>query len=575
MSGSEAPPSAGPQLMDLESAAAAEPQNAAAWMALAEAAYRAARLQQAEAAAQRAVALDPDSARQWLLLGQVLRAGGRLPAAESAFRKATVLDPGLARAWLQLSTLRPAAEAAEHLARARALAPEDPVVWLASADLARARGDLDAAADAYGRAARLSRNPAEALADLGGVCQLMGDYAGAESAYQEAMTANPEHPRVRLGMAQLEELKGRYREGLDLIADALEREPVPPSAAITGARLLRRLKEPGKSLELLGRVPPLPPGHPEAARLAYVKGDLMDELGRRREAFQSYALANRSKGSSFQPAEFRRAVDTLIEFFTAERMAMLPRLQAGEERPVFIVGMPRSGTTLLEQILGAHPSVRALGERPGIFRAVRSFSAQGLAWPGCLAGCTVERLAEIARTYLSDERIQAGDLRITDKMPGNVLHLGLVALLFPDARIIEARRDPMDTGWSCFTQDFQAESLDYTRDLAHIGFYRQGMDYLMKHWRNVLPLAFTRIEHEALVADPEAETRRLLEFLGLPWAPDCLRFHEQAPASITASFFQVREPLNARGIGRHRPYAEYLKPLEQALTEPWRPEKPR
>lgn len=575
MNGSGSPPTDRPQLASLESTVAAEPEDPAAWEALAKAAYREGRLQQAETAAQRAVALAPDMAAGWLLLGQILRATGRLPDAESAFRKATRLDSGLARAWLQLATIRPAAEAAQHLARARSLAPEDPVVWLASADLARAQGDLDGAVDAYARAAELSRNPAEALADLGGVCQLMGDYAGAESAYQKAMAADPEHPRVRLGMAQLEELKGRYREGLELIADALVREPVSPSAAITGARLLRRLKEPKKSLELLARVPRLPPGHPEAARLAFVRGDLMDDLGRHQEAFESYATANRAKGPTFQPAQFQRAVDTLIEFFTPERMSALPRLTADEQRPVFIVGMPRSGTTLLEQILGAHPSVRALGERPGIFRAVRSFAADGLTWPGCLTDCSVERLAGIARTYLSDERIQAGDLRITDKMPGNVLHLGLVALLFPGARIIEATRDPMDAGWSCFTQDFQAESLDYTRDLAHIGFYRQGMKALMDHWRAVLPLAFTRIAHEALVADPEVETRRLLEFLGLPWHPDCLRFHEQAPASITASFFQVREPLNARGIGRHRPYAEFLKPLERALAEPWRPEKPR
>ena len=575
MNGSASPPPEMPPLTDLESAAAAEPENTAAWEALAKAAYRAGRLRQAEAAAQRAIGLDPDTAARWLLLGQVLRASGRMQEAESAFRKSTVLDPGLARAWLQLATLRPAEEAAEYLARVRRLAPEDPIVWLASADLARDRGDLDGAVEAYRRAADLSRNPAEALADLGGVCQLMGDYAGAERAYQQAMNADPEHPRVRLGMAQLEELKGRYREGLDLIADALAQEPVPPSAAITGARMLRRLREPQKSLELLARVPPLPQGHPEAARLAYVRGDLMDDLGRHREAFHSYALANRTKGATFQPGKFRRAVETLIEFFTPERLASLPGLEAGEQRPVFIVGMPRSGTTLLEQILGAHPSVRALGERPGLFRAVRSFAADGLTWPECLAGCPVERLAAIARTYLSDERIQPGDLRITDKMPGNVLHLGLVALLFPDARIIEARRDPMDAGWSCFTQDFQAESLDYTRDLGHIGFYRQATDHLMDHWRRVLPLAFTRIEHEALVAEPETETRRLLEFLDLPWNPACLRFHEQAPASITASFFQVRQPLNARGVGRHRPYAEFLKPLEQALAEPWRPGTPR
>lgn len=556
-------------LAELEVAASTRPDDPGAWLELAAAAYRAGRLRQAESAAGRALELAPDDGNAWLLAGQVRRAAGQLGGAEIAFRNAVEHAPQLARAWVQLATLRPPAEAEGCLARAREIAPDDPVAWLASADLARARGDLDAAETSYRRAAGLARRPAEALADLGGVCQLKGDYAGAETAYREAMAADPGNPRVRLGMAQLEELRGRPTEGLALIADALQRDPVPPSAAITGARLLRRLGRRQDSLELLARVPELPRGHPEAARLHYVRGDLLDDLGRHGEAFASYALANRLKGANFDPGAFCRGVDTLIGYFTPDRLARLPRLSAGEDRPVFIVGMPRSGTSLLEQMLGAHPSVRALGERPDLFRAVRSFAGEQPGWPACLEHCSRDRLAGFAERYLADPRIEPGDLRVTDKMPGNVLHLGLVALLFPGARIIEARRDPMDAGWSCFTQDFQAESLDYCRSLEHIGLYRTGMNRLMDHWRRVLPLAFTHIDHEALVADAEGEGRRLMAFLGLPWHPDCLRFHERSPASITASFFQVREPLNARGIGRHRPYAEFLRPLERALAAPW------
>ena len=551
-----------PSLAALEQAAEAKPGDPQAWHALAAAAYRAGLLKQAEAAVVRVLDLAPADGNAWLLAGQVRRADGRHAEAESAFRKAVEHAPGLARAWVQLATLRPPAEAERCLARARELAPEDPVVWLASADLARARGDLDAAEAGYRQAAARARRPAEALADLGGVCQLKGDYAGAEAAYGDAMAADPGNPRVRLGMAQLMEIRGRPAEGLALIADALQRQPVPPSAAITAARLLRRLGRHEDSLELLAGVPALPERHPEAARLHYVRGDLLDDLGRHAEAFESYARANRLKGTNFDPDAFRRAVDTLVDYFTPVRLAGLPRLSADEERPVFIVGMPRSGTSRLEQMLGAHPAIRALGERPDLFRAVRSFAGEQPGWPACLEHCSRDRLTQFARSYLADPRIRPGDLRITDKMPGNVLHLGLVALLFPGARIIEARRDAMDTGWSCFTQDFQAESLDYCRSLEHIGLYRTGMNRLMEHWRRVLPLTFTRLDHEALVADAEAEGRRLLEFLGLPWHPDCLRFHERAPASITASFLQVREPLNARGIGRHRPYAEFLKPLK-------------
>jgi tetratricopeptide (TPR) repeat protein len=379
---------------------------------------------------------------------------------------------------------------------------------------------------------------------------------------------------VRLGLAQLYELDGRYEDGLELLEDALRRRPPAPSVTITAARLLRRLGRGDESLSLLDGMDRLPKGHPEAARLEFVRGDLLHEQGRYPEAFHSYQRANRAKGPSFDPAAFYRGVEALVAFFTPERVASLPQLDAAEERPVFIVGMPRSGTTVLEQILGAHAAVAPLGERPDLFRAVRSFTRSGEVWPTCLAECGADRLEAIAQRYLADPRIEPGHRRVIDKMPGNVLHLGLVAMLFPGARVIEARRDPMDAGWSCFSQDFQAESLDYSRDLGHIGYYYRGMQRLLEHWRQVLPLSFTAVEHERLVAEPEHEIRRLLDFLRLPWQSGLLDFHRQAPASITASYFQVREPLNARGIGRHRPYAAFLAPLADALARPWHAQAP-
>jgi hypothetical protein len=254
--------------------------------------------------------------------------------------------------------------------------------------------------------------------------------------------------------------------------------------------------------------------------------------------------------------------DAAIAAFTSERFASGPRAGNDDATPVFIVGMPRSGTTLAEQILAAHPQAFGAGERPALAR---------LAWR-LGGGETPEAVARIAAldqptldgeadAYLKALRALApGKSRIVDKMPGNYRHLWLIALLFPGAKIIHCQRDPRDIGFSIFTYRFYGEH-GYAHDLADLGWMIGEQRRLMAHWKTAAPNPILSLRLDDWIADFDATLARVLAFVDLPGDPACARFHEAETPVRTVSRAQVRQPVNARGLGRWRPYAQELAPL--------------
>ena len=551
------------------------PSDAAAWDGLGRALNNLRRLAEALAAFERAVGLDAGAARYRDHLGHALRALGRLAEAEAAFRAALAADPACLSARDNLASVLAARgladEARVQLERAAAAAPGDPRRETNLGDLYRSAGDHEAAARAYARALAVEPGRVEALAGLGAARQAQGRTAEAGEAYRRALALSPGHPVAAPGLAALCELEGRAGDGLELIAPLLA-EPVPREAvAITGARLLTSLGRPAEALRLLERLPAAVGNGPESARRLYVLGHVLDRLGRHAEAFQAVAAANRRADASFDPQGFESTVTELVAYFSAERMAALPRSGNASGAPVFIVGMPRSGTSLVEQMLAAHPAVLAAGERLALFEAVRTLAGgdPGERWPAVLDDTPPSRLAALAADYLVPLAGE-GKRVLTDKLPTNFLNLGLAALLFPRARVVWCRRDPLDTGLSCFFQDFQSPGMSFTRSLAHIGVYMRACRRLMHHWRQVLDLPMLVLDYEAIVAAPEAAVRRLLGFLELPWHEGCLRFHEQQRVVRTASYGQVRRPLYSSSVHRHLPYVAWLEPLEEALGRGFR-----
>jgi tetratricopeptide (TPR) repeat protein len=295
------------------------------------------------------------------------------------------------------------------------------------------------------------------------------------------------------------------------------------------------------------------------------------------EAFHHYRLANESKqqvyrddNSTFDPRKHRAYIDRLMAVFTPDFFERHASVGVASDKLVFMVGMVRSGTSLVEQILASHPQVFGAGERKDIdwiSSALPGRLKSVLTYPDCLSDMGTAAVQTLAKTYLDHITLVSGGkaVRIIDKMTHNFLHLGLIALLFPRARIIHCRRDIMDVCTSAYLQNFKW--LPYASSLEHIAFYYREYERLMAHWDRVLPLPVYQVTYEEMVANQEPISRNVVAFCGLPWHPNCLNFHNTVRTVRTASKLQVRQPMYTRSVARWRRFEAHLQPLRDALAD--------
>jgi hypothetical protein len=278
---------------------------------------------------------------------------------------------------------------------------------------------------------------------------------------------------------------------------------------------------------------------------------------------------DRARGEAFDPAVHAAYVDRLIATFTPAYFEQVRGFGLDTDVPIFVVGMMRSGTTLVEQILASHPLVYGAGERIELGLLASGLPRRlGVAdeYPECVRHLDRATVQAVATTVLQGLQERSDGARhVVDKMPLNFLGLGLIATLFPKARIIHCQRDPVDTCLSCYLRNFAA-SFTFTYDLQHLGLYYRQYERLMAHWRAVLPLPIFELRYEELTAEPETHTRQLLAFCGLPWDERCLRFHETERPVRTASMLQVRQPMYRSAVGRWQRYEKHLSPLLAALA---------
>lgn len=460
-----------------------------------------------------------------LVRGRALLVQGRWEQAVAALRAAAELEPRSAESHLTLGAALSAGgrmrDAWEHHQRAYELAPEAPAVLVRVAGFLLDQGVLDMAMELYQRAAELGSTKA-----LGGwiaVLERRGELQAAEAV-------------------------------LALHPDVLR---TTPRLRITAARLLRRLGRSDEALELLEAQ--------ELERLApalqssvlHALGDALDERGEFRRAFECWRQANELRGLRFDARAHVARVDEILARTTRADFARLPRAANRDERPIFVVSAPRSGSTLVEQILATQSGVHAAGELDDVPQAARALER---AAPAALDAAAQRYLARF-------DELDPAPRRITDKLPHNAFFLGEIAQLFPAARVVYVTRDPLDTGLSIFARDFHATH-DYATDLGAIGVFLREHRRLLGHWREHLPLPLLELSYERLVAQPADTTRTLLDFCGLDWNPSALRFHESERVARTASYAQVRRPLYQSSVGRWRAYAEWLGPLRTVLTDP-------
>lgn len=304
--------------------------------------------------------------------------------------------------------------------------------------------------------------------------------------------------------------------------------------------------------------------------LHFALGKAWMDAGDSDRAFAHLNAGNALKRSTlrYNPEATRRWMASIGESFAADLIEKFAGSGDPSEKPIFVIGMPRSGTTLVEQILSSHPSVFGAGESPLLDRMARTYPGDGrppFGYPKLLSELTAANLDRMGRSYAA--AISAGhpEARIVDKMPTNFLYAGLIHLILPNARIIHCRRNPLDTCVSCYSKHF-ISGVDFSYDLGELGAFYQDYEKLMERWRALLPPdRFLEIDYEGIVADLPAQAARLIAFCGLDWDDACLTFHQTQRPVRTASAMEVRRPIHRDSVQRWKKYEKHLAPLLAAL----------
>ena len=532
----------------------------------------------AEAAAsyRRAVALRPGFAAAWSNLGRLLNEQGDHPGALECCDRALLLAPALAEAHVNrahvLRALGQIAEAERAFREALRLQP-------GNADTLHALGSLLAETDRFDEARScqeqaLAQHPdhPQALVALGFLLRRAGDLPGAVAACRRAVDAMPSFVEGWIGLGNALRSVGRFEEAVASYRRALAINP-DAAEAHRGLALTGTAPAPVALSRLTALLHSADASTADRVSAGFALGRTLDDQDQPDLAFASYAQANAlfrqseaDAGRRFDPQALRQHIGQIIQTCTADTLRDQPHAAVQSELPVFIVGMPRSGTSLVEQIVASHSQVFGAGELADIGRLAAHLRRSGGESAGVVPLLDPDETQRLAEAHLDRLRTLGGDRsRVVDKMPDNIFELGLIATLFPRARVILCKRDPRDTCLSCFFQRFGGSSQLFSYDLLDCGRRYIEQERLVEHWRLAPPVPMIEVEYEALVANLEGETRRLIEFLGLPWESACLDFHRTDRAVLTASSWQVRQPLYTSSVGRWRAYRPHLGPLLRLL----------
>lgn len=517
----------------------------------------------------------PDHATALHYLGLTRFQQGRLPEAEQLLGHSLQLEPNNANAWSDLGAVRIRADAPEKslqsFENALALAPEHPDALNNMAQALRRLSRFEQARPFLERLVALRPDSAAAHYALADTKYKSNDVSGAIESYQTAIRLDPDNRRSRTGLGDAYESAGRFKEAKLQYLAALRREP---DAVLPLAKLLQ-LREGKPDPEWVRRAVALAANEQVAEegriRLNIALAYFYDREAQYEAAFRHLRLGYdaQSRREPFDADGFTRAIDRLIETLTEDFYASAPVSGVDSERPIFIVGMPRSGTTLTEQILASHSRVAAGGELSMLLKTsyqIRELSKTGEPYPGGLLSIDTPALRKMAERYLRHlDSVSTTADRVTDKLPFNFMHLGVIALLFPNARIVHCRRQPIDNCLSCYFTSF-ARQIRFANRLDTLGRYYVDYDRLMRHWQAVLPIEVFELQYENLVSDTEGQIRRLLDYCGLDWEDACLAFNKTERGVRTPSRWQVRQPIYQKSVARWRHYEQQLEPLIEILA---------
>jgi tetratricopeptide (TPR) repeat protein len=531
------------------------------------------------AAFQKTAELMPADAEAHFNLGVVQKSLGQLDQAAASYRRAIMLNPAYAEAHGNLgNVLKDLGKLDEAVACYRNALKIKPGAADAHNNLGTALKDLgkpDEAIESYRRAIELRPGYAEAHTNLGNVQKDIGLYDDALLNYRKALEIDVGCDEAMLGISHICMINGEMNEAELMVKKALGIKPDNLEARFLLANIKKTQAGDDNLAALLAveekalsGVAPL--SDRTIISLHFALGKCLDDLGEHDRAFPHF-----SAGCKLRRATLRYDAEQVAQNFKDVMRifdrATIERLRGGgyaSQVPVFVLGMPRSGTTLTEQIIASHPEVYGAGELPDIPRIAQREVAGTKGFPGNILALDHDGLAKWGDDYVTGLRKHAPDARhITDKLPDNFWFLGLIHVMLPKAKIIHVNRNPVDTCLSCFTK-LSSRGLEQSYDLAELGRYYADYARLMDHWRDVLPAgAFLDVQYEDIVADQEAQARRMIDFCGLEWNDACINFHKHKRSVNTASVTQVRRPIYKSSVERWRPYEKYLGPLLDALGD--------
>lgn len=523
---------------------------------------------------EKGLTLDPRNASLTMQKGNTLAGLGDYGAAALALYKSLEIDPTLAEACFALGSLFEKQgkldEAARHFRTAidRGGDKQEALTRLGKVYYQYGRhGD---AVLAFQQSLALDDSNPHLHYNLASALETVGNIAEAEVAYRKALELKPDYDEALAGVAHILEKRHDFKEAEKLIQPLISGKSNNPGLLGVYADLSLNIGKEKEALAVMETFLAQDKEQEQRELIHFKLGKIYDKTGDYDKAFHHYQMGNLANPFHYEIGEQGRFVDACIEVFGSGRLRELPISSTDSEVPVFIIGMPRSGTSLVEQILSSHNSVFGAGELTDIEHMAGTLSTQNIysgdnEFPKGLTGIDAALLDRYAFSYLDKLNKLSDDAqRVTDKMPHNFRYLGLIQMLFPNARIVHCQRDPVDTCLSIFFQQFSGAHA-YAQDLTALGDYYCQYRRLMDFWEDVLSLPVLDVSYEDVVRDKDTMIRKLIDFCDLPWDKDCLNFHTSKRVVNTPSYDQVRRPIYRQSVERWRHYENHLEALFKAL----------
>ena len=528
------------------------------------------KLDEAEKTLQDALVIQPKNFDVLLNLGLVLAQSEQYYEAEDYVSQALSINSNSVLALKALGNLfyreQKYSQAVETFSKLNKVDPSVVDSWLSKGNAQFQLGLIEDSIASYLKVVQIDASNIEAHANMGHGYKLLGKTEDTKTSYQKVLAVDSGNITATVGIIDLLEKSGEYEDAYKHLMPLVEMNVEDSDLAASYLRLCEKFDSCDMAISYAEKVLKNNSiADQERGRLEFALGRIYDKRKQYSIAYSYYEKANSLRSQKFSVDGHEKFVRSLIEQYDWQFFSQVARPVIRSQRPVFIVGMPRSGTSLTEQILASHPSVYGAGELSIINDIVQTIDPGINNYASRLLQLSAEEVDKLASKYLDNlSMLNQSAPRVTDKMPSNFFHLGLINILFPDAKIIHCTRNPLDTCLSIYFQDF-SESNPYANNLEHCAYFYLQYQKWMNHIKSFLTVPIIDVSYEELVTNQEEMTRKLIHFLELDWNDDCLSFHNTKRFVATPSYDQVREKMYTSSVERWRNYEKHISGVKEIL----------